>query len=1008
MNRLLCLLKYLIVCLLVWQNYNLLAQAPTGTDALWSELEEQIQRGNRRALRDLATFLDKPNYAEATRRTLMRYTFFTKNEINLSTASREDFLVFFYDNEDRLKFSDILKGFYKTPIEEQILDSTLWRIKLLENSSKIPPSVKLSLLSQKFDSLCQKKQDILDIQSVIDDISAIQTPESYDWLRHTLASAPFGQRNSDAYLNLCEGLQADPTTESFQAIVKAVEQGLVRQELLSSVFLNLTNIAVSLRQARQLLDTLGSLDAVRAYGYDRSLTFKEAFFYEKVDYYGKILSTANVPHWIQGNALHDLLETHNPRLLFFLAAQVRLKPTEREKYIELLQKLTHFTLDFQKPQNVAAHEDFEIEKWKNYVSWWAIHCEDFEWDNTSERFLSRTEMVARTEEIERLIRRLGSQNDSVAIASFKQLTENDPSVVTTMIEKFRPLLRSYNTHLPDINNPYLENMTLLTSFCRAHRVSLDLPRRIDSLCVLLSQTENPPNRYAIENQIIEALSLKDVSSIEYNGLLWSSNLEMSFSVSRILDIFYSKHWQDVLSDDLALRLYLKKSVLFERLGTAGTSNMYDRKLIRSDKILCERLEKIVRSEADPDIRHCILRWLTPLVILKNEDFKVEEKTTKKEIAIAEKIELLESAPEILIDEINDFVTHPDFSERYKPQLIQFLKKIRPISTLRHFKFKNYLTANKDLVLFSDMNIHAKDLDDFVSIFKIENDPQNTASEAQLWSFINAQTAHYSVDEQGSFWNAMFKVAWFNHFIYDGSMMPSQRDSILFAMRNYLTNSELLSEFEEQTTQMHIAELENIGRSLIDKLTSTLNLDANSTIKSAVQSAILARLSYEDIAAVAALSEQLNQNNVAISPMRFLQTDFGIPIFSDDKETLQELIVNHKKMSPKTLYSFYLKQFGLNLWHTEGGLDYEKVYAILKHESVIPFTGGGAQRDYFTFAVIKLLEFEFNTRLGFHEKLNENQTFYTYNTSKRAAAWRAFLIEKKLVKLPPSVPPSFKS
>lgn len=1008
MNRLLCSLKYLIVCLLVWQNCNIFAQAPTGMDALWSELEEQIQRGNRRALRDLATFLDKPNYADATRRTLMRYTFFTKNEINISTASREDFLVFFYDNEDRLKFSEILKGFYRTPVEEQMLDSTLFNIRLNENTSKITPSVKLFFLSQKFDSLCQKKQEIVDIQSVIDEISAIQTLESYDWLRRTLASEPFGQRYSDAYLSLCEGLKSDPSAESFQAIVQAIEHGLVRQELLSSAFLNLTNIAVSLRSARQLLDTFGSLDAVRAYGYDRSLTFKEAFFYEKVDYYGKILSTQNAPHWIQGNALHDLLATHNPRLLFFLAAQVRLKPTEKEKYIQLLEKLTHFTLHFQEPQTAAAHEDFEIEKWKNYVRWWAIHCEDFEWDNTTERFLSRIEMVARTEEVERLVRRLGSQNDSVAIASFKQLTENDPSVVASMMEKFRPLLRSYNTHLPDINYPYLENMTLLTSFCRAHRISLYLPRIVDSLWSILSETDSPSKRYSIENQIIETLSLKDVSAIEYNGLLCSSNLEMSFSVSRILDIFYSKHWQNIISDDLALRLYLKKTALFERIGTAGTSSMYDRKLIRTDKVLRERLEKIARSEADTDIRHCILHWLTPPTILKNEDFKVEEKTIKKEIAIAEKIELLESAPEILIDEINDFVSHPDFSDRYKPQLIRFLKKTTPLSTLRYFKLKNYLKASTDLAQFSNMTIHAKDMDDLVSIFKIEIDAPNTASEAQLWSFINAQTARYSVDEQGSFWNAMFKVAWFNHFIYDGSMLPSQRDSILFTMRNYLTNSELLSEFEEQTTQMHIAELENIGRSLIDKLTSTLNLDANSTIKSAVQSAILARLSYEDIAAVAALSEQLNRNNAAASPMRFLQTDFGIPIFLDDKATLQELIVNHKKMSPKALYSFYLQQFGLNLWHTEGGLDYEKVYAILKHESVIPFTGGGTQRDYFTFGVIKLLEFEFNTRLGFHEKLNENQTFYTYNTSKRAAAWQAFLIEKKLIKLPPSVPPSFKS
>ena len=78
------IIKYLLALLFVFHNIMLRAQAPTGTAALWSELEEQIQKGNKRALRDLGTFLDKPDYADATRRTLMRYTFFTKNEINLS------------------------------------------------------------------------------------------------------------------------------------------------------------------------------------------------------------------------------------------------------------------------------------------------------------------------------------------------------------------------------------------------------------------------------------------------------------------------------------------------------------------------------------------------------------------------------------------------------------------------------------------------------------------------------------------------------------------------------------------------------------------------------------------------------------------------------------------------------------------------------------------------------------------------------------------------------------
>ncbi len=1000
-------IKYLLAFLFVSHNIMLIAQAPTGMAALWSELEEQIQKGNKRALRDLATFLDKPNYADVTRQTLKRYTFFTKKEINISTASRTDFLSFFYDNESHIKFSEILKAFYRTPIEEQSLDTSLFKVQIIRKTAQPPPSVKRALLAQKFDSLCLKKQKDTVIQSVIQEMSALKTRDAYDWLRRTLVSEPFGQGFDDAYLSLCEGLKTDPSLVSLQAIFKAVERGLVQPELLSGVFLDLTNIAVSVPQARHLLDSLGTFEALRAYGYDHSLTFRESFFYEKVDYYGKILSHSNVPHWVQRNALHDLLETHNPRLLFFLAAQVRLKPNEKDEYTKLLQKLTNNLLIPTFPENKTT-EDEEIEKWKNYVHWWAIHHEDFEWDNTTERFLSHSEMVERTEEIERLVRRLGSSNDSVAMAAFKQLTENDPSIVAATMEKFRPLLRTYNVRLPEINYPFLEYMTQFTAYCRARKINLDLPQGLDSILILLSSTNAPTKRYDIENQCIEMLSLKDVSALEYYGLFNSNDLAMNFSVSRILDIFYSKHWEEVISDNTALNLYIKKSILFKRIGTGGTSGLYDHKLDIKNEILRERLAKIARTEGDSDIRNYILTRLNPPTTFINDDAHEAKSQEKTQVSVAEKIEKLAAASEISIDEINDFVLDSTYSDQYKPQLIGFLKKTVPLSSLRRFKLKDHLTVSNDLKMFSDKAILPKDLDDFLGIFKVDISPTDSLVEQGLWSFINKQTATYSIDEKGSFWNDMFKVTWFNNLIHNNTIQSSQKDTIVFTMRNYLINSEFLSEFEEQVTQIHISELGNIGHTLTEKLTSTLELEGNSTIKVAVQSAILARVQYEDIGVVATFWEQKNLASVKESPLTFLQTDFGIPIFSSDKATITQLIDNHKKMSPKAFYSFYLKQFGLNLWHTEGGLNYEKIYAALTHESVMPFTGGGTQRDYFTYGIIKLLEFEFDTRLGFHEKLNENQTFYTFNTSKRAAAWRAFLIEKKLVKMPPSVPPSFKS
>jgi hypothetical protein len=184
------------------------------------------------------------------------------------------------------------------------------------------------------------------------------------------------------------------------------------------------------------------------------------------------------------------------------------------------------------------------------------------------------------------------------------------------------------------------------------------------------------------------------------------------------------------------------------------------------------------------------------------------------------------------------------------------------------------------------------------------------------------------------------------------------------------------------------------------LEATLALDAPDAMKSAVQTAILARLNYEDIGTAVRYAYRYSRKEEGSAQMSFLTSDFGIPFYNYDKEDWAELIDNHQKLPKKAFYAFYLKKFGVSFQNTEGGLDYQKIFEILRFEAVQPFTTGGSPRDFFTFGIIKLLEFEFKTQLGFHEKLNENQTFYVNTTAKRAVEWRAFLINKKLVKLKP--------
>ncbi len=955
-----------------------------------------MRLGNRRAVRDMATFLDKPAYANTARCALAKHTFFTPSELDVTRASREQFLSFYYDNETRLKYSEMLAAFYLTPVENQTTDITFSRM----STSEMDPSVSLRFLTNKFDSFANKKAENIDCQLIIKEIGNLETPESFDWLRRTLLTLPLGKKAITVNLALCEALANEPTADNLRAVLTAAEQGNVPESLLSGVLLQFTNGTTSPRKAHAWLDSLGSIDGLRTFGYERMFATRANFFFDKVDYFGQILAQQNTPEWLERSARYDMLTTKTPRLLFYLAAQMRLKPDKSAFYAEYLRKISKidcrqsFLRDA--AQNAIIEDLATIEKYKNIIRWWAIHADDFEWDESEHRFVSKAEATARTEELERQARRLGSSNDSVAFAAFVHLTEGDPPTVVALVQRFRPILRAYNTRLPLLHYTYLEQMTTLSAYCRKHGFSLKLATKLAVPLDSLNQKISEKTRYKLENQLIAEMKISDISAIEYFALLHSANTDMGFSTGRIIDVFYSKNWKSVLENDAQLRLYLKKSALFKSIGIAGASSLYDKKFDRRDERVRLRLAQIARSESDADIQDNLEDWRTTASIAqKIEDGGGASTHQNEEAANDESIESrlrrLQADGSFSIGDVNAIVTSSKFNDSYKPLVIKLLKRITPLNSIRAFKLKNFFKASRDLAAWEDLEIGAKDLDDVVRLFEMDSD-------TAMWSFIALQTARYSTAEKAGFWNSMFKVVWFNDLLFNNLLKIEQRDVILAELRKYLTpTDEVLSEYEEQITLVSITALETVGRKLAEKIEATLALDAPENMKSTVQMSILTRVNYEDIGTVARYAYRYSQRDDGSAPMLFLMMNFGIPFLNYDKEEWAEFIDNHASMSKKEFYIFYLKKFGVDFQNTEGSLDYQKIHEILRFDAVQTFTGGGAPREFFTFGIIKLLEMEFKTTLGFHEKLNENQNLFVNSTSKRATEWRAFLLNKKLIR-----------
>ena len=1124
------------IILIFSDSVQTFAQAAFSYDMLLNDLETQLRKGNQRSLRDVASLLDKPHYENSALILLEKYSFFTKDEIVLHSASRAQFMDFYFKNESKIKFSEILQAFYITPVEEQSYDFT---VKTLSESRNNDPSVLLRNLVIEFDAAFKNgtprnrniptKSENREggntkiLQNIIAKIGNLNTPESFQWLRNTLAATPFNKKEIELYLALCEGLKDEPALDNLTTVLAISEKGYLPQEFLTSVLIELTNYAITPQQTKQLLDTLETYEALRAYGYEKILPFKESFFYEKVDYYGKILSRKDTP-WIQRNALRDMLLTEHPRLLFYVAAQVRLKPEEAIFYENLLKRLTKTQFSLPKTEgekndigNVGFSNQFEIiQQQKQFIRFWANHSEDYIWDETRHYFVNKAEIAERTENYERLFRRLNSENDSVALGSFTQLSQGDPVLINTLVEKFRPILRTYNKRLPDIRYGYLEQLTRLLSYCKKNGHRYELTKSLDSLLNILTETRNPKQRYTIENQIIKHLDIQDLTALEYYGCLYSGNTDMALSIGRILDYSYSQSWSRIINDDTQLRLFLKKCFLFKKIGVVGVCSSYQNKIEKLNPLFKNKLMSLARLEDDADILNQIQliagvsdnnievnktqsmlsiflsdpfsfansdlhllpapqsidyqkivdkiqsenervvlrlmmdyldlhpsieavpslfaiigddrrlatssdteggrvsdRVVTLLENIYGHSFKTDDNrvawrrlwyndgknylTWDKQF-FDEQTQFLAKAEMLNIDNILEVSQSKHMVESYKKLIIEGLKKMNPFSDIRQFKSRVPLKISIDLASFETSTISHKDLDDFIKIFEVDND-------STLWHFINLKTSNYSVDDVGSFYNSLFKVNWFINLLASEKISPYQKDLAITILQKYLTESELISDFEEQNTLLHIAELQNIGRTLAEKLNATLTLDLSEESKATIQEAILAHIQYSDIGAVAAYFEQLSRKP-GYNPTAFLFKDFGIPFFNAEKDDIALIIENHKTLKQYDFYKFYLNRFGVDFMKDHEGLDFNKMYTILKYEIVAPFTGGGSQRDYFTYGIIKILELHFDTRLGFHEKLNENQSFYTYSAAKRATKWMQYLETKKLVSPDPSVPSSF--
>lgn len=287
--------------------------------------------------------------------------------------------------------------------------------------------------------------------------------------------------------------------------------------------------------------------------------------------------------WVKKNGIDSIIAQKSPKALLMIAAQLfkyrRMDDNQSypEMYIHLLQFLTGIELGVKNKQGkfVWHVNEFVYDEPRfNLLVLFAKHYQQFTWNEQESRFINPLLSVRPLKKEEYLFQLLSNEDDSLAMDAFIQLSSCPPQKVISAASEYFDFSMVKNDFIPVFPCAFVIKMADLTAYCRDHGIDYEGSAFLQKKIGLL-KTELPANeRTKIENELIQSLSLEEITALEYWALVYESRRQLGKSTKRILNEFYLKNWQQVLAQPKHLDLYLKKANLLYQLTYQGFYNDY--------------------------------------------------------------------------------------------------------------------------------------------------------------------------------------------------------------------------------------------------------------------------------------------------------------------------------------------------------------------------------------------------------------------------------------------------
>jgi hypothetical protein len=292
---------------------------------------------------------------------------------------------------------------------------------------------------------------------------------------------------------------------------------------------------------------------------------------------------------IDNRAIDILIENKDPKVLLLIASELykkrdflnKILPFEKNvmEYVNMLKHLTHFEIGvdgklFRKGITWHFEEEFYSNATLNVLCYFAANYSQFKWNDKKGIFENPGIKNIPIHNEKKLFELLYSKNDYIAMDAFIKLTECDPIKVKELADEYDLLSARTNYSIPLFPLRFLIQLTKLTEYCRINNIDYIgnhiLLYNISKLKTHLTFKE----RRTIEEYLIQNLTLDEITALEYWSLIYSQSQSLSYSAARILDIFYSKNWNYLISNKKQLDFYLKKADMFKKLGINGCCNNY--------------------------------------------------------------------------------------------------------------------------------------------------------------------------------------------------------------------------------------------------------------------------------------------------------------------------------------------------------------------------------------------------------------------------------------------------